>query len=254
MNNYGITLGNKNKKIFKFKKYQRINTTSFIIALILPCIVASLFAFGVIKPREVIGVAYGVALLDTGNGSVGTSFRISETKALTANHVIEGLKIGDEVTLIFKKFEPPIETVAKIQFMPNGSSPLQDYAVLQLLEIEKLEEVPMLALGVSENIVQREEVLAIGYPMNNSENKVTDGIISATTFSVNDTEYDLFDTNCDVDNGNSGGPLVLKNTEEVIGIMILVNEGNHSKANLALKVDTLREEISKLAPNINIDE
>jgi len=254
MNNYGITPNNKKEKIILFKKYQKRNTTAFLVALLLPFIVVSLFAFDIIKSRAVIGIEYGVALLDAGNGSVGTSFRISETKMLTAKHVVQGLKAGDDVTVVFKKFEPPIETVAKVLFVPSESTPLKDYAVLELLEIDKLEEVPILLLGVSETVVQRDEVLAIGYPMNNSENKITDGIITANTFSLNDTEYDLFDTNCDVDNGNSGGPLLMKTSEEVIGIMIMVNEGNHSKANLALKVDMVRSELLKVAPQINLEE
>ncbi|MDO5980945.1 S1 family peptidase [Flavivirga spongiicola] len=258
MNNYGLTNTSKKQKALQFKKHLKTNTRAFLVILLLPFIICLLFTFGFIKGHKTIGPEYAVALLDA-NGSFGSAFRISETKVLTAKHVVDHLTVNDEVTLIFKKFSPPIETQAKILFMPtdgisNYASSFNDYAVLELLEYENLQNIPELPLGISEGLETREKVYAIGYPVNNPENKVTDGIISATSFSSKSNEYDfLLDVNVDVDNGNSGGPLVLEATQEAIGIMILVNEGNHTKANLALKIDKVRGELERLGSTVNLD-
>lgn len=259
MNNYGITEVSKNNKKLLFKKSQRLNNTSFIIAVLLPIIVTALFAFGVIKGKKNIGPEYSVAKVVTSTSS-GTCFLISETKLLTAKHVIDNLSIGDEVSIIFDKFDPPIETVAKILYMPSGNltgfeTSYSDYAVLECLDTEKLVEIPVLSLGASDIIETREEVYAIGYPEGNNENRITDGIIAATSFSNNGNEYDfLFDVNVDVDRGNSGGPLLTEDTEEVIGIIIMVNTGTFTKYNLALKIDKVKDELAKYEPNIDLDE
>lgn len=258
MHNYGLTNTSKKKKTLRFKKYLRTNTRVFLVIMLLPFIVGTLFAFGLIKGRKSIGPEYAVALVDA-NGIFGSAFRISETKVLTAKHVVQHLKINDEVTLVFKKFEPPVETRAKILFMPTDTimdyqSASNDYAVLELLEYETLQNIPELPLGISDGLETREKVYAIGYPVNNPENKVTDGIISATTFSANGTEYDyLLDVNVDIDSGNSGGPLVLDATQEAIGIMIMVNEGNHTKANLALKIDNVRAELERQGATLDLN-
>lgn len=259
MNDYGITENSRRSKILQYKKYLRLNTSSFLAAILLPFLVVLLFAFGVIKGKKTIGAEYAVALIDA-DGSFGSGFRISETKMLTAKHVVDHLKIGDEVSLIFKKFETPIEATAKILFMPSENltgfnTSNNDFAILEITDTRNLNEVPTLILGFSEDIETREEVYAVGYPTNNPENKVTDGIISSTLFSSNAIEYNfLFDVDVDVDNGNSGGPLILNSTDEVIGVMIMVNEGNHSKANLALKTDEIRLKLEEMSPTLSLDE
>ncbi|MEL7006158.1 MAG: hypothetical protein AAFN93_26035, partial [Bacteroidota bacterium] len=48
--------------------------------------------------------------------------------------------------------------------------------------------------------------------------------------------------------GTSGGPLLIQETEEVVGILVMVNTGTHAKYNLALKID----EVSSLLGNIDL--
>ena len=257
MNDYGITENSRKSKMLQYKKHLRLNTTSFIATLLFPFIVVMLFSFGVIKGKKNISVEYAVALIDLG-GSHGSGFRISETKMLTAKHVVEDLEIGDEVSLVFKKFETPIEVSAKILFMPSEDLDINDtktfindFAILEIVDNKNLNEVPILNLGSSADVETKEVVYAIGYPSNNTENKITEGIISAAIFN----SYNfLFDMTAEIDSGNSGGPLILKSTDDVIGIIILLNEGDHSNAKLTLKIDDIISKLEKSKPDINLEE
>ncbi len=258
MENLGLTKKDQNANTIRHIKKVRLTTTFFIIAALLPFLTAALFGIDLIKGKIKIGPEYSVAKVVTSTSS-GSCFRISQTKLLTAKHVVAHLHKGDEVAIIFDKFEPALETVARILYMPEDEltgyeTSFNDYAVLELFEIENLEPVPELMIGSSSPIDTREEVYAIGYPEGNNENRITDGIISATSFTENDQQYNfLFDVNVDVDRGNSGGPLILKSTEDVIGLIIMVSSGTHTNYNLALKIDMIVDGIEKNAPTINLN-
>ncbi|RPF52276.1 S1C family serine protease [Aquisalibacillus elongatus] len=74
-----------------------------------------------------------------------------------------------------------------------------------------------------------DEIIAVGSP-HGFRNTFTDGIISAKgrSFSVENYEYNnLYQVSANISQGNSGGPLIHKNTGSIIGINTAANrEGN----------------------------
>ena len=139
----------------------------------------------------------------------GSGFIISEDgKIITNAHVVEG---ATEVTVSLKDGRIFEGTVL-------GSDSLTDLAVIQ---IEAEENLPMVTLGNSDDLVIGEWAIAIGNPLG-LDNTVTTGIISATGRSssqigVGDKRLDFIQTDAAINPGNSGGPL-LNAQGEVIGI------------------------------------
>lgn len=138
----------------------------------------------------------------------GSGFIISEDgKILTNAHVVDG---ATEVTVNLKDgrvFEGKV----------LGSDPLTDLAVIQI----NAENLPVLEIGNSDDLVIGEWAIAIGNPLG-LDNTVTTGIISATGRSsseigVGDKRLDFIQTDAAINPGNSGGPLLNANGE-VIGI------------------------------------
>jgi S1-C subfamily serine protease len=156
-----------------------------------------------------------VALVNTGDGT-GTAFLISPTHAITARHVVEGLKTGDPVTLVFEKSEPKIEVEARLLFVSENEN--HDYAELEL--VKALNDHPTLTLGSTSNASIDDEVIIIGYPT---------GIFSSAKAQITNNELtempDYFMMFGGAWPGNSGGPIIHKNTGEVIGILIAGLEG-----------------------------
>lgn len=119
---------------------------------------------------------------------------------LTCFHVIESAK-KIYVTVSSKskeKYEAEIISVC----------PKLDLA---LIKIKGYSNKKYMKLGDSDKIKPGDGVNALGYPMSSTKLKVTNGIISG--FS----RY-LLQTDTAINSGNSGGPLVLKSTGQVIGI------------------------------------
>lgn len=138
----------------------------------------------------------------------GSGFIISEDgKILTNAHVVDG---ATEVTVNLKDgrvFEGKV----------LGSDPLTDLAVIQI----EAENLPVLQIGNSDELIIGEWAIAIGNPLG-LDNTVTTGIISATGRSsseigVGDKRLDFIQTDAAINPGNSGGPL-LNAKGEVIGI------------------------------------
>lgn len=138
----------------------------------------------------------------------GSGFIISEDgKILTNAHVVDG---ATSVTVNLKDGR-----VFDGQVL--GSDPLTDLAVIQI----EAENLPVLQIGNSEELIIGEWAIAIGNPLG-LDNTVTTGIISATGRSsseigVGDKRLDFIQTDAAINPGNSGGPL-LNARGEVIGI------------------------------------
>jgi len=138
----------------------------------------------------------------------GSGFIISEDgKILTNAHVVDG---ATAVTVNLKDgrvFEGKV----------LGSDPLTDLAVISI----QAENLPVLEIGNSDELIIGEWAIAIGNPLG-LDNTVTTGIISATGRSsseigVGDKRLDFIQTDAAINPGNSGGPL-LNAKGEVIGI------------------------------------
>ena len=218
-----------------------------------PFLIYALFAFGLInaKARFDPNLEMPVALVDVGDAT-GTAFLVGETRLLTANHVVEGLEIGDEVSLQFQHSSPQISTTAKLIWKagkPDDETKAlpQDVAVLELNQPTDLpEDFPRLALGESATAFNRDKVILIGYPAGLPT--ITSGTISQEAFQ----EQPIFQLDVGAWQGNSGGPLISEETEEVIGILVAGLTDEYQGINLALKIDAAKSLIEK--EGIYLDE
>ncbi len=138
----------------------------------------------------------------------GSGFIISDDgKIITNAHVVEG---ANQVTVNLKDGRV-------LEGKVLGSDSLTDLAVIQI----QAENLPVVQLGNSDDLIIGEWAIAIGNPLG-LDNTVTTGIISATGRSssqigVGDKRLDFIQTDAAINPGNSGGPL-LNAKGEVIGI------------------------------------
>ena len=174
----------------------------------------------------------------------GSGFFISDQGyVLTNNHVVEGTK---EVKIILADGTEETATVV-------GTDRYSDIAVLKADGM-----VPAVAkLGDSSLLQPGETVIAIGSPLGDFKNTVTEGVVSATGRSIDSGQgyqvEGLIQTDAAINHGNSGGPLV-NLAGEVIGIntMIVRSSGNGDVAEglgFAIPVNTAQEVSKQLLTN-----
>jgi len=239
-----ILLGNtereRNKKRRILSKKGKLVSSAFIILCVLPIFLYLLFHWGIIPSKSKYNrvLEQSVALVNTGNGT-GTAFLISPTKLLTAKHVLKDKKVGDVVDLIFEKSDPQFAATAKIIWIEPSDDPepdyyLKDVAVLELDSPSTLpEDYPYLTIGQSSDINTLSDVILIGYP---------GGLLSTTSGSISNDNLkgvELFQLDVESWPGNSGGPLILKETEEVIGMLVAGLTEEFQGINFANKIDNI---------------
>lgn len=139
----------------------------------------------------------------------GSGFVISEDGyVLTNHHVIEG---ASTITVVMSNGS---EYSAKL----IGSEEDSDVAVLKIDAEGVFNPV---VLGDSDKLIIGEDVLAIGNPLGELTFSVTKGIVSALDRDIqidNFTAINMFQVDCAVNEGNSGGP-VFNMYGEVVGIV-----------------------------------
>ena len=154
--------------------------------------------------------------LEHPDGSSGTAFLVSKNGILlTARHCVDELEKNELVTLKFDKIRDKgyDNLKAKVIYFPED--PLDDYAILQLTTIVDIE--PLSIAGVIENPdLYNPEVIIIGYPQG-SQTQVTDQVNTVRNYTI-DYDPTLFEIN-EIYPGNSGGPVIDKESGEVIGIV-----------------------------------
>jgi serine protease Do len=164
---------------------------------------------------------------------------------VTNNHVVEGAtKDGIEVTLADK-----IHYKGKL----IGTDPTTDLAVVKI----EAKDLPVAALGNSENVQVGEWVMAIGNPLGFLTSTVTQGIVSALGRNINiitstdgRSNYaieNFIQTDAAINPGNSGGALV-NMSGEVIGInaAIATTTGRFQGYGFAIPVSLMRTVVSDL--------
>jgi S1-C subfamily serine protease len=138
----------------------------------------------------------------------GSGFILSaDGKIVTNAHVVEGV---DRVKVTLKSGKV-------LEGKVVGVDRVTDVAVVKV----NAQNLPTVALGNSDKLVQGEWAIAIGNPLG-LDNTVTVGIISATGRSssqvgIPDKRVSFIQTDAAINPGNSGGPL-LNARGEVIGI------------------------------------
>lgn len=136
------------------------------------------------------------------NKSIGSGFFIdNKGHILTCSHVVDTAhKIFIELPMTGdKKYEVKIISICPI--LDIALLKTVDYINKEFFELHKPEVVYNLKSGI--------DVYALGFPLGEDNIKITKGIISGKSLS-------LFQTDTNLNSGNSGGPLIYKN--KVLGI------------------------------------
>jgi len=139
--------------------------------------------------------------------STGTGFFISKSgHILTSAHVVaQSMDVEVEISSESKNRYP-----AKVL----GICFHEDYD-LALLQITGYKPKYFFKLGDSDQVRSGDRVKAVGFPLGSNQLKVTEGIVSGR-------EDGSIQTDTALNPGNSGGPLLLEETDEVIGINYLL--------------------------------
>ena len=145
----------------------------------------------------------------TESQSSGSGMIISKDGyVLTNNHVVEG---AEKLTVMTTSGEEYDATVI-------GADEVNDVA---LLKIEGDEDFPTVSIGDSDQIEVGEQVCAIGNPLGELTNTLTVGYVSALDREISEsstgTTINMFQTDCAINSGNSGGPIFDMNGN-VVGI------------------------------------
>lgn len=171
-----------------------------------------------------------------GGMSFGSGFIISsDGYVLTNHHVIEGT---NKVTVHLADRR---EVDAKI----IGSDPSTDVAVLKINE----KNLPVLAIGDSNNLKPGQWVVAIGSPFG-FDRSVTAGIVSALgrpSIDGSQRYVPFIQTDVAINRGNSGGPL-LNTRGEVVGInsQIFSNSGGYMGVSFAIPIQTAMNAVEQI--------
>ena len=172
----------------------------------------------------------------------GTGFLISaDGLILTNKHVVE---IGDPATAEFR-----ISLNNKKQYYAKliGKDPLNDLAVLKIFD----KNLPYLEMGASSRLPIGTTVMAIGNALGHYNNSVTKGIVSGLNRDVTASGpnglaslANLIQTDAQISEGNSGGPLINLDGK-VVGINVAVdNSGNG--LSFAIPIDDARSVVDSV--------
>ena len=144
--------------------------------------------------------------------SLGSGFIIDpDGHIVTNNHVVEN---ANEIEIKLNNGKSYAADIV-------GRDPSTDLA---LLKIEAKHQLPVAALGNSDDLKVGEWVVAIGSPFG-LEHTVTDGIVSAKGRVIGSGPYDDFiQTDASINPGNSGGPLI-NMKGQVVGINTAIVAG-----------------------------
>ena len=152
--------------------------------------------------------------------SSGSGFVIDAQQGYVAtnNHVVENVRgggAGAAFDVIFSDNRTVKATLV-------GRDPQTDIAVLKV-PAQGLVAAPLADSGVAP---VGATVIAIGSPLGEFQNTVTEGVISAKGRRVQETSQvvleDLIQTDAAINPGNSGGPLIWVSAKQVVGMNTLV--------------------------------
>jgi hypothetical protein len=187
-------------------------------------------------------VAAAVVLIkgatDTGD-VLGTGFIISSDGKIATNlHVIEGLRHAGVELASGEKYD---------SFSVLAFDPRKDIAIIKIPGFD----LPYVPLGNSNNVQVGEPVLVVGSPLG-LQGSVTTGVVSSIRDDPAGGGFKVLQTDASVNPGNSGGPLVNRQSE-VIGIVTFKIRGTEN-LNFAIPVNYLRGLMESPAPAITLDE
>ena len=141
----------------------------------------------------------------------GSGFVLSENGYIVTNyHVIEDA-VNDNTVQITVSFQNGQSFTAQLV----GGEQSNDVAVLKI----DAAELQPVVLGDSDRLAVGQSVMVIGNPLGELTYTLTDGIVSALDRLITTSmgTMNMFQTNCVINSGNSGGP-VFNSYGEVVGI------------------------------------
>ena len=194
----------------------------------------------------------------------GTGFLINDNTVLTCNHVVT-LTAGELAALaeVYQKTVPEFQSRLKIAITVSrdvtidatviNSSATMDFAILRLST--SLQGKKALAIRSSATVEQTEHVFAIGFPDISSDSQSfstytsEDATIAEGVVNKNGAYFDAnvkyLQTSCELDFGNSGGPMVDENGN-VIGLCAGYLDSAASAVYFAVCIDQVTEVLSAL--------
>lgn len=165
--------------------------------------------------QAVLPVVVSIDVSSSQGSGTGSGFIIrstaNESFVLTNNHVVDGAGGSQDITVTFQDQTQETATIV-------GTDASYDLAVLRIDH----GNLPVAALGDSDDVVVGDATIAIGSPLGLT-GTVTSGIVSAlnrpvTAGDATDVSFiSAIQTDAAINPGNSGGPLV-NSRGEVIGI------------------------------------
>ncbi len=158
-----------------------------------------------------------VVMVELEDGTVGSGFLYNHKGDIITNaHVVSGAKDVKIRTTDAKGYDGKV----------IGISTETDVAVVR---VEALENVEPLNLSPDTMLELGDEILALGSPLG-FQNTVTTGIISGTDRDLNVEPYkynNVYQISAPIAPGNSGGPLIDRQTGNVVGInSARIEQGN----------------------------
>jgi len=175
----------------------------------------------------------------TANGDVlGTGFIISSDGKIATNlHVIQNLRNGGVQLASGDKFD---------SFSVLAVDDRKDIAIIKIPGFD----LPTVLIGNSNNIQIGEPVLIAGNPLG-LQGSVTTGVISSIRDDPSAGGFKVIQTDASANPGNSGGPLVNRESE-VIGIVTFKIVGGEN-LNFAIPVNYLRGLMDSLGSPMTLE-
>lgn len=191
-----------------------------------------LYSFG---PADIEKYA-AVAQVIVDGKFVGTAFLVDKKRnlAFTAAHVVKG---KDQLTLNFANAKRQL-TVTGVVTLRDEKRDL-DFALIRLNE--DVSDIPPLPLADSGKVTVTDPVTVVGYPK--GEYSVNPGYISAT-------KENLFQVDATINPGNSGSPVLDKDTDTVVG-MVITRLHEADKMNYMVPINRIKEYCSKNGYKLN---
>jgi S1-C subfamily serine protease len=184
--------------------------------------------------------------------SSGSGFVIdARGYVVTNNHVVENARgggAGASFDVIFSDNRTQKATLV-------GRDPDTDVAVLQVPASGSLKVAP---LANSDDVPVGATVIAIGSPLGEFQNTVTNGVVSGKGRRVQETATvfldDLLQTDAAINPGNSGGPLIWVATRQVVGMNTLIADPTQAQGlGFAISSNTVRTIAEELIKNGKIE-
>ncbi|MDQ2952498.1 MAG: trypsin-like peptidase domain-containing protein, partial [Chloroflexota bacterium] len=184
--------------------------------------------------------------------SSGSGFVIDAQQGYVAtnNHVVENARGGGTGA----SFDVIFSDNRSVKATLVGRDPQTDVAVLKV----PAQGLVAAALADSEKAPVGATVVAIGSPLGEFQNTVTQGVISAKGRRVQETSNvlleDMIQTDAAINPGNSGGPLIWVAAKQVVGMNTLVQVDPNTDTiapglGFAISSNTVREIANELIKN-----